>query len=163
MNIYFKEEQKFNQWWLWLILFVMAIIPILGIYKQFILGEPFGDNPMPDGILIALSIFVLAVIVFIIALKLSTEIDKYEIRLRYFPLFSKRFKWEDIKKAEVINYGFVGGWGIRLWTKYGTVYNVRGNKGLAIELLNGKRVVIGTQKEAELKEVIKKVNEQKRL
>lgn len=51
---------------------------------------------------------------------------------------------------KVINYGFVGGWGIRLWTKYGTVYNVSGNKGLFIKLKNGKTMVIGTQKSQEL-------------
>ena len=57
----------------------------------------------------------------------------------------------------MINYGFVGGWGIRLFTDYGTVYNTRGNKGLALKLQNGKRLVIGTQREDELKSVIQKL------
>ena len=46
MNIVFKETQKFSQWWLWLILIGIGILPILGIYKQLIIGEKFGDKPM---------------------------------------------------------------------------------------------------------------------
>lgn len=76
--------------------------------------------------------------------------------MSFFPFVKKTTKWTDMKKAEVINYGFVGGWGIRLRTKYGTVYNIKGNKGLAIELLNGKKYLIGTQKETEMYEIVKK-------
>ena len=57
----------------------------------------------------------------------------------------------------MINYGFVGGWGIRLFTKYGTIYNTSGNKGLALELHDGKKLVIGTDKEEELKNFIEKL------
>jgi hypothetical protein len=58
---------------------------------------------------------------------------------------------------KVLNYGFVGGWGVRLWTKYGTVYNVKGNIGLAIELKNGTKFLIGTQKEIELRSFLEKI------
>ena len=63
-----------------------------------------------------------------------------------------------MKHAEIVNYEFVGGWGIRLWTKYGTVYNTKGDKGLAIELQNGKKFLIGTQKATELSKIIEKVD-----
>ena len=56
-----------------------------------------------------------------------------------------------------MNYGCVGGWGIRLWTKYGTIYNIKGNKGLAVKLLSGKKFLIGTQKGNELSEIVKKI------
>ena len=74
--------------------------------------------------------------------------------MRFFPFVKKEFQWSEIQKSKVVNYGFVGGWGIRLFTKYGTVYNIRGNKGLAIELKNGKKYLIGTQKEEEMKKFI---------
>jgi len=90
-------------------------------------------------------------------MRLKTEIDKTEIRINFFPFVKKRVNWKEIKNAEVVNYRFVGGWGIRLWTKYGTVYNTKGNKGLAIELQNGKKILIGTQKETELKKIVEKV------
>ena len=73
-------------------------------------------------------------------------------------MVKKRVNWKEIKNAEIVNYGFVGGWGIRLWTQYGTVYNMKGNKGLAIELLNGKNFLIGTQKPKELTAMLEKIS-----
>jgi hypothetical protein len=92
-------------------------------------------------------------------IRLITEIDKEEIRINFFPFVKKQISWKEIKSVEIVNYGFVG-WGIRLWTKYGTVYNTKGNRGLAIELLNGEKYLIGTQRENEVKEMIKKNNGQ---
>ena len=48
-------------------------------------------------------------------------------------------------------------YGVRLGSKYGTVYNINGNKGLAIELKNGKKFMVGTQKAAELKNRLEKM------
>jgi hypothetical protein len=67
------------------------------------------------------------------------------------PFVKKTIYWRDVEKAEVINYGWVGGWGLRKSRKYGTVYNTSGSKGLHLVLKNGKQMVIGTQKEKELK------------
>jgi hypothetical protein len=93
---------------------------------------------------------VFGIIAFIASMRLKTEIDQNHIKIHFYPLLKKQFKWSEIKHVEVVNYGFVGGWGVRFWPKYGTIYNIKGNKGLAIELLNGKKLVIGTQKESEL-------------
>lgn len=150
MKHVFKEEQKFTQWWLGILLSGIGMIPVYGIYKQLILGEKFGDNPMPDIGLIIFFLFVFGIIAFIGSLKLTTEIDQNDIKIHFYPMLKKQIKWSDVKHAEVVNYGFVGGWGVRFWPKYGTVYNIKGNIGLAIELLNGKKFVIGTQKESEL-------------
>ena len=152
----FKEEQKFTQWWLWLILIPIGVLPIFGIYKQIILGKQFGDKPMSNFGLIIFSVFICSLIGLFLIMKLKTSIDKDGIRMNFFPFTKKSVEWNEIKSAQVVNYGFVGGWGIRLWTKYGTVYNMRGNKGLAIELKNGKKFLIGTQKETELNNVVEK-------
>lgn len=85
---------------------------------------------------------------------MKTIITQQNIQLTYFPFIGKKINISDIDTMKVINYGFVGGWGIRFWTSYGTVYNVRGNKGLHIKLKNGKQLVIGTQKPQELEKVI---------
>ena len=159
----FKEVQRFTQWWLWILLTGIGMIPVFGIYKQFILGEQFGDKPLPDFWLIIMSIFIFGLIAMIGSIRLKTEIDQYNIKIHFFPFVKKHVSWKEVKNAEVLNYGFVGGWGIRLWTAYGTVYNTKGNKGLAIELLNGKKFLIGTQKEAELRKVVDKINSRNKL
>lgn len=158
MKIEFKEEQKFTQWWLWLLLIGIGLIPVYGIYRQLIQGEVFGDNPMSGTGLIFFAIFVFGIIALFWFMKLKTEIDQKEIRMTFIPFTKRNVQWNDIKSAKVVNYGFVGGWGIRLWTKYGTVYNTKGNKGLAIKLQNGKKFLIGTQKETELNKILEKAS-----
>ena len=162
MKIEFKEQQKFTQWWLWMILLGIGIIPIFGIYKQLILKEKFGDKPMSDLGIIIFSAFVFGLIALFWFIKLKTQIDHNEIRMNFYPFVKKRITWNEIKSTQIINYGFVGGWGIRLWTKYGTIYNIKGNKGLAIELTNGEKLLIGTQKELELKTCIETASAQHR-
>lgn len=160
MNVFFKEVQKFSQWWLWLIMISLVIIPVFGIYKQFILGEEFGDNPMSDLGLIIFSLFIFGIIVLFWFMSLKTEIDKMGIRVTFLPLVRKNIKWADVKSAKIITYKFVG-YGLRLSANYGTVYNVSGNKGLSLELFNGKKYLIGTQKEMELQSVLKRVTDNK--
>lgn len=158
MKTQFTEKQKFTQWWLWLILISIGIIPIIGIYKQIILGKPFGDNPMSNVGLIVFTVVVFAFIIFFRIIQLRTKIDEQDINIQFYPLINKTIKWSEVKSANIVNYGFVGGWGIRLWTNYGTVYNIKGNMGLALELKNGKKLLIGSQKIDDLKSYINSIN-----
>ena len=158
MKIDFKEEQKFTQWWLWIILIGIGIFQLFGIYKQLIFGDKFGDKPMSDFGLILFCLFTFCIIAMFGLMRLKTEIDQDEIRINFSPFVKKRINWKEIKSVEIIDYGFVG-FGIRLWTKYGTVYNTKGNKGLAIELLSGKKLLIGTQMENELNVIVEKLKQ----
>ena len=155
MKIIFKEVQKFNQWWIWTILISIGLLAIYGLYKQLIISENFGNKPLSDQGLLLFVLIILIVIVLFKFIRLITEIDQTEIRMRFFPFVKKTIQLNDIKTMQVVNYGFVGGWGIRLWTKYGTVYNIRGNKGLSIELNDGSKFIIGTQKPTQVKDTIK--------
>lgn len=146
MNTKFIEQQKFTQWWLWLILTGIGLLPFFGIYKQLIVGEEFGSKPMSDIGLLIFSFFIFSFIALFWFMQLKTEIDENRIKIYFFPFIKKKVNWNEIKSVKVINYGFVGGWGIRLWTKYGTVYNIKGKSGLAIELKNGEKFLIGTKK-----------------
>ena len=154
----FKEKQRFNQPWILILLALFGCIPIYGIYKQLYHGEYLGNNPMSDKGLIVFAFLCFSLIGLFLIMKLEIEIDDNEIKMRFFPFVRKTIKWKEVKSVEVIKYGFVGGWGIRTGTKYGTVYNTRGNIGLKLELLNGKKLLIGTQKQNELKEIIEHAN-----
>lgn len=144
MKPIFTEKQRFNQWWLWLLLMISLAVPVLLLFKE---------ATIKSGGFSGIIIIVLVIILFVI-MQLKTTITQQNIQLTYFPFVWKTINLADIETMKVINYGFVGGWGIRLWTKYGTVYNVRGNKGLHIKLKNGKQLVIGTQKPQELERVV---------
>ena len=147
----YREEQRFQAPWMWFILGVVAVIPFIGIFQQIFRGIPFGNNPLSDAGLIVLTLVMILPLLLFSVTRLRTTIDDDSITVNYFPFLRKRFKWTDISEAEVIDYGFVGGWGIRILTKHGTVYNVAGSKGLKITLKNGKKYVLGTQKPEELK------------
>ena len=153
----YKEVQRFTQWWLWLILLSIATIPFVGIYQQIILDQPFGDQPMSDGGLVTFAILTLLLLLFFAFIRLTTTITAKEIQINFSPFVNKSIKWEAIEKVEVIDYGFVGGWGIRLFTSYGTVYNIRGRKGLAITLKNGKKILVGTQQPQALSNAVHKI------
>ena len=157
MNYIFIERQKFTQFWLWVILTGLVFVPIYGIYKQLILGEQIGNNPLPDWGLIISSVIIFALIALFFVARLDTEINDDEIRIHFYPFINRRVNWDDVESANVVKYGFLGGWGIRFSTKYGTAYNIKGNRGLAIKLKNGKKILIGTQKEEELKKIVENI------
>lgn len=153
-TILYSETQKFTQWWLWLFLGGVGFFTLYILYKQLILGVPVGNNPMSNLGLGIFSIFVVCFIGLFFVMGLNTEIDNEAIHIRFVPFTSKHILWQDVQSVEVITYDFVGGWGIRLGTKYGTVYNIRGYKGLALQLKSGKKIMIGTQNEEELIRVL---------
>ncbi len=59
--------------------------------------------------------------------------------------------------TKIIDYGFVGGWGIRYGSKHGVVYNTSGRIGIAIKTRKGEKLVIGTKKQNKLKQVVNKL------
>ncbi len=154
MKTLFKETQRFSQWWLWLILIGIAIIPIYAIIVRMIDGNPFMHDLKRDLTLIILSQIIFILIYFFARLKLITIIDKNEIRIIYKPFVKKVIRWSDVQTAKIINYRFVGSWGVGTRTKHGPIYNTNGKTGLSITTKSGNRFVVGTQKENELKKII---------
>lgn len=157
MNIKFTEIQRFTQWWIWILLIGISFIFVYGIYQQIIIGIAFGDKPMSNGGLITVSIGYFLFVTFFLSQKLITTIDREGIEYCYFSFVNERLKWNEIKKIEVVKYGFVG-WGIRLRSEYGTIYNMKGNNGIAIELHNGKKLLIGTQRPDEVNDFLRNLN-----
>ena len=169
-KVLFKEEQRFDQLWLKVPLYILAIGNMVlfayGFYHQLIVGEPWGDNPMSDIGLVFLTFLVFliwgAVFFLFEKTKLITAIYENEIRLRFPPFFSKEktIPFQTIRKMEVRKYNPItefGGWGLRYGFR-GKAYNVKGNIGLQIHFINGKRLLIGTQKPEQVNWAINKIH-----
>jgi len=169
-KILLEEEQRFDQLWLKIPLYVLAVGNVAlfsyAIYRQLIMGKPWGDNPMSDVGLIIISCFTLVIWAGVFFLfeksRLITKIFEKEIRLRFPPFISKEkiIPLETIVEMEVRKYNPIwefGGWGIRYGNK-GKAYNVKGNIGLQLHFKNGKRLLIGTQKQEQVKWAIKKMD-----
>ena len=160
-KIFFREEQHFGRWWLWLILLTATVgstLPfIYGIYSQEVLGIPWGNHPTNTTVLIAILVvdsLVVGSLCFLIAkMKLIVEIRKDGIWYKYPPLYSKwrNIKKEEIERFEIRKYNPVteyGGWGIKGRRK-NRVLNTSGNIGLQLYLKDGSKLLLGTfQKQA---------------
>lgn len=149
----FTEEQRFTQWWLWLILLGIDAIFVYGFIQQFILKVQFGDNPMPNLVFILTILLMAAITVWFILLKLITRIDEEGIHYQFYCFTKQKFiSWNDIESVKTITYRPIldyGGWGIK-----GNAYTTKGNKGIKIYLKSGKSMLIGTQKPNEAQQVL---------
>lgn len=155
----FIEEQKFTQIWLFIgitIAFIVVTVPIVKDWNRISHGS-FGEimNNF-GGFLVILFVFVLFNF-----FKLKTRIDEKGIYYQYLPFhFSYRFiSWEAISKCYVRNYNAIfeyGDWGLKFSFRKsrGKSFTVKGNIGLQIALLNGNKILIGTQKKEEIQRTI---------
>ena len=151
-KLFFEEKQRFTQWWMWFFVLTPLAFGMYGGYVQFFQGVPFGDKPFSNTGLVIFILFGFAFIGFFWINELHTNISNKGISIRFFPYTSKTIAWEEISHCRVMPYGFVGGWGVRLFTQYGTVYNVKSGQGLFIQLKNKKKCLVGTQRPKELKQ-----------
>ena len=157
-KLLFSESQRFTQWWVWIFVLLPFALGIYALYKQVFLGITVGSKPMSDLGLFIFTGFGILLAVFVRYNQLNTRIYSDRIEIQYFPYFTKVIHWKDVEKAACIDYGFVGGWGIRFTIKYGTVYNVSGREGLALHLKNKQKLVVGTQQREQLEKLVKRLS-----
>ena len=155
----FKEEQRFTQTWLIVLMAFSLVVPLVLIIREFLKEN---SEFTVGGFLGAVGVLI-ASIVPIFFFKLITRIDEVGIHYRFFPFHfkTKRITWREIEKAYVRIYdpiGDYGGWGLKggfLWNKSkGIAINVSGDIGIQLELKTGKKILIGTQKKQEATSVI---------
>lgn len=149
-KLIFEEEQRFNQWWLWLlILGGFGVIIYLFISKSESSLAP---------LLFEIALFGI-IILFILLIKLKTRIDENGVYVSFFPFISKAlYTWDDIYSIKTTKYspiGDYGGWGYRVSFKgKGKAFNIKGNKGIFLVTTDGKKRMIGTQKMEEAQKII---------
>ena len=142
----FEENQKFTQWWVWVLLLWVSYSLAISINNRF-------------SLLIALLIPILFYL-----LELRIKVSKEGLYYRFFPFHYKSYciKINEIEKIEALKYRPLGdyvGWGIRYGFK-GKCYNVKGNLGVKVFLKNGSYILFGSQKHEELEKSLKSIIEQ---
>lgn len=163
-SVYFREEQKFHQPWIWTLLMVMTLAAVIlfgyGMIKQLVFGQPWGDRPMSDSALAIVGplviLFTIGMTYLFLKLKLVTEVRDEGLYIRFFPLSRQIIRYENIEESDVRTYRPLkeyGGWGIRYGRK-GKAYNVSGNRGVQLKLSGGKKLLIGSQQPEKLADAI---------
>jgi hypothetical protein len=152
--VIFREEQRFRQWWLWLLVLGIAAVAWWGFVQQIVFGEPLGTNPAPDWLMwVLLIIFGIGFPAFLLLLRLITEVRNDSVYIRFVPLRTRTIAFSEIEHVKARTYSAVreyGGWGIKGWSRNKIAYNVSGNEGVELTLTNGQRVMIGSQRAPEL-------------
>jgi hypothetical protein len=161
-DIFYYEKQRLTQWWIWALMAGVNILFITVCIRQVFMGITFGNQPISNTGLTVISAIVLLSTVLLFYMTLHTYIDKEGIRAWFHPFQVKKkyFPWGEIKKVYIRKYKPLmeyGGWGYRIGVKSGKAYNMSGNIGLQIELMNGKKFLIGTNNPEGLTEALKKL------
>ncbi len=159
MKALFKEKQKFNKLLLSLLLFTLGVYPVVLLFKEF---DPdiFIDDFILDSLdLILLSLFIFGVLVIFILSKLTIFINQYGIFINFFPFMKRHIVWFKIKEAKFVECNDIGGYGIKLNTKFGTAFKIKGDIGLHLTLKNNKEYLIATKQPEKLKKVVETYRE----
>ena len=168
-KILYTESQRFKQIIVWVLLiaiFIFVSTPqIYILVKQVFIGIPVGNKPMSnEGIWVVTSVSILIPLLIIqlfLLMKLETQIKEDGIYVRYLP-FQMKFKyysWTDLSKCYVRQYSPVGEYGG--WEMKGRgnnkALNISGNKGLQLEIKDGKKLLIGTNNPDEITSILHKL------
>ena len=153
-DVAFQEVQKMNHvWWVMLLVYGLTALCWWGFMQQIIIGEPWGSNPAPDWILWLVWVgFGFGLPIFFNILRLEVRLDSNKLFIRYYPLMSREIMLLDIDHIEARQYSPLkeyGGWGIR-GSSQKKAYNVYGNEGVELILRDGSKIMIGSQRAAEL-------------
>lgn len=154
-KLLFKETQSSK------ILIVVAVVFAIffGVLTlvQGVLGKPVGNHPAPNWLLIAFFVGCVLSIGFFNKQKLILLINEKQVYISYGLLTSDRkIAVSDIKNIQIRKYDAVKeflGWGVR-YNDGESCFTVSGEDALEIELKNGEKFLIGTQKKEELSAVI---------
>lgn len=155
----FKEQQRFTQLWLIILMAISVLVPIALILSAYI------KDPNSFSVLELISIIgtIILASIIIFLFKLTTRIDEKGVHYKFFPFHWKfrNIDWHEINNAYVRTYDAIseyGGWGLKggtLWKKSkGKAINVSGDIGIQLELKSGKKLLIGTQKKEAVESVL---------
>jgi hypothetical protein len=153
----FEEVQRFDQWWMRAPFYlVMAVfLGVIAVISYVQLSE--GAPPMPIPAWLGL-VFGFAVAVgvpgLLMRMKLVIRLDPQNLTAHFWPFRRKIFPLAEIISWEARTYRPLrdfGGWGVRRSRSLGLwAYNVKGNEGVFIELVGGRKFMLGSQHAQEL-------------
>jgi hypothetical protein len=145
----FAERQWLLRHWWPLLLTPMLLVPLLAW-----LAPKHGSQPPSWAIITAIGL----VLALVTAPVLDVRLDATGAYYRLLPLQWRwrHITWPEVARAYLRRYDPLseyGGWGIK-GTAQNRAYNIANEDGLQLELRDGRRVLLGTQRPAELAQVL---------
>lgn len=158
---WFRETQRFDQLWIKLAVYPIALLFWAYFVVQVLGGEPVGSDPAPDAFIIVFwLLFGIGLPALFHGIRMETRVGPLGVHLRHFPFHRQFRRWpfERIRSAEARTYRPLreyGGWGIRIGPG-GLAYNVKGDRGVQLVLTSGQRILLGSQEPGALAAAIAK-------
>ena len=156
----FHEKQRFNQWWIWLLISGLLLTSYYTCYQEVLNGQSVdGDVPSGNAVFMPPVIMTIILSLFLL-LRLETRIDHEGVHVRFFPIHRtwRTYPWTHIAHVDVREYRPLmeyGGWGLR-GIGSNRALNVAGKIGIQLVFTSGDKLLIGTQKKEEAKIIIAK-------
>jgi hypothetical protein len=150
----YREEQRFG-WWVYALLLVMmamswAIFEGRGLVRPGLIGH------RAQQLFLVISAGMALPIVFMLGvLRMTTVVTPADVRVWFgvFPTYRRSISMITIARVEVVTYrplADCGGWGIRVGRDGERVLNARGNRGVRLHMIDGSKILIGSQRPEEL-------------
>jgi hypothetical protein len=143
----FDETQRARQWWLWAIVIVVSIVPVI------LLLRTATRQPQIRPYLPLLLLPTAVPPLLLVLIRLRVTVGSTELLIRFFPI-RRRIPIDEIATWEPVEYQPIrefGGWGIKWSMRDGTTaYTVHGTGGVRVTTTKGKKLLIGTQRPADL-------------
>jgi hypothetical protein len=148
----FHEVQRLRQWHIRIVLALPPTALLFITIRQVVFHHRWGAHPISNGGLIFLTILLTAVYLRLITVRLVTDVNSGELAVGLRGLWRRRHvPLSAIRAAEAVEYNPLdyGGYGIRSGPG-GLAYIADGNRGVQLELNDGRKLLIGSQRPSEL-------------
>jgi hypothetical protein len=149
----FHEVQKLRQWHIRIVLALPPAALVFMSIRQIVFHHPWGHPAMTNGGLLFLTVLLLLVYLRLITVRLVTDLGPRELAVGLRGLWkSRHIPLSQIRSAKAVTYDPVseyGGYGIRSSAR-GAAYIANGDRGVEIELTDGRKLLVGSQRAEEL-------------
>lgn len=151
--VVYREEQNFD-WRVYALVFLAEVLVTLTLSWFYRNGHDPTTVGGPTGLafsLAALAGLASPVLVVVGLLRMTTEVTPTDVRVWFgwIPTYRRLVPVGSVVRIEVVSYrplADYGGWGIRSGRDGERVLNARGNRGVRLELADGTRLLIGSQR-----------------
>ncbi len=159
----YREEQNFA-WWLYALMALMvALLGVILLSRPSLGAGAAGGSgrwglQVPIYLLVGL---VLPPVMLVGVLHMTTEVAAglCGVSFGWIPTFRRVIPLAQVRRVEVVRYQAIldhGFWGIRRAPDGEFAYTARGDRGVRLHLIDGSRILIGSQRPEELASVLER-------
>ncbi len=150
----YREEQRFG-WWIYALLALMMAMAWALVDGWGPVGLPVVGGHGLRYLVGVVTGFTLPVVMLVGVLRMTTLVTPTDVRVWFgiIPTYRREIALASISRVEVVQYRPIAdtkGWGIRTGPDGERVLNARGDRGVRLHLVDGSKILIGSQRAEQL-------------